>query len=122
MSRNSHLTQPSQNSFFVYGSTSPTPPPKKGQKGSIIYNNNITISGIPEKAYQYIVNGKSAIEWIMERYQVTIHKESGIRNDPNNWALETDNPRYILDLLLSIITVSLRTVEIIKSLPQLNFE
>ena len=65
----------------------------------------------------YVVNGKSAIEWIMERYQVTIHKESHIKNDPNDWAKEHDKPRYILDLLLSVIMVSLETVRVVKGLP-----
>ncbi|MCY7292085.1 MAG: hypothetical protein LH615_07875, partial [Ferruginibacter sp.] len=78
--------------------------PKKDQKDTIIYNSKITISNIPAQAYEYVVNGKSAIEWIMERYQVSTHKESGIKNDPNDWATEVGNPRYILDLLLSIIT------------------
>ena len=58
--------------------------PKKDQKDTIIYNGHITIENIPAEAYEYIVNGKSAIEWVMERYQVTTHKESGIRNDPND--------------------------------------
>lgn len=96
--------------------------PKKDQKDTIIYNSHITITNIPAKAYEYIVNGKSAIEWIMERYQVTIHKESGIKNDPNNWAKEVGNPRYILNLLLSIINVSVQTVDIVNSLPKLNFK
>jgi len=96
--------------------------PKKGETSTIIYNSNITISNIPEKAYEYIVNGKSAINWIMERYQITTHKESGIKNDPNDWADEVGNPRYILDLLLSIINVSVQTVDIVNSLPKLSFE
>jgi predicted helicase len=96
--------------------------PKKGQKDTIIYNSRITIEGIPDKAYEYVVNGKSAIEWIMERYQITTHKESGIKNDPNDWATEVGNPRYILDLLLSIINVSLKTVDIVNDLPKVNFE
>lgn len=95
--------------------------PKKGQKDTIIYNSRITIENIPAKAYEYVVNGKSAIEWIMERYQITTHKESGIRNDPNDWATEVGNPRYILDLLLSIINVSVQTVEIVEGLPELSF-
>lgn len=95
--------------------------PKKGQKDTIIYNSRITISNIPEEAYEYVVNGKSAIEWIMERYQVTTHKESGITNNPNDWATEVGNPRYILDLLLSIINVSMQTVEIVKGLPKVKF-
>ncbi len=68
-----------------------------------------------------MVNGKSAIEWIMERYQVSTHKESGISNDPNDWAKEVGNPRYILDLLLSIINMSMKTVKIVEGLPQVKF-
>ncbi|MEI7982863.1 MAG: type ISP restriction/modification enzyme, partial [Bacteroidota bacterium] len=94
----------------------------KDRKDTILYNSKITIENIPEKAYEYIVNGKSAIEWIMERYQVTIHKESGIKNNPNHWADEVGNPSYILDLLLSTINLSLKTVEIVESLPKLKFE
>lgn len=96
--------------------------PKKGQKDTIIYNSHIVISNIPEKAYEYVVNGKSAIEWIMERYQITTHKDSGITNNPNDWANEVGNPRYILDLLLSIINVSVQTVDIVNNLPKVNFE
>lgn len=96
--------------------------PKKDQKDTIHYNSAITISNIPLEAYEYVVNGKSAIEWIMERYAVTTHKESQITNDPNDWADEVGNPRYILDLLLSIITVSMKTREIVGKLPKVNFE
>jgi predicted helicase len=96
--------------------------PKKGQKDTIIFNSAITIENIPEKAYEYVVNGKSAIEWIMERYQVKTDKKSGITNDPNDWADEVGNPRYILDLLLSIINVSVQTVDIVEGLPKLEFE
>jgi predicted helicase len=95
--------------------------PKKDQKDSIIYNSQITIENIPAKAYEYVVNGKSAIEWVMERYAVSVHKESGIKNDPNNWATEHNQPRYILDLLLSVINVSVQTVEIVEGLPKINF-
>jgi predicted helicase len=95
--------------------------PKKDQKDTINYNSKITISNIPAKAYEYVVNGKSAIEWIMERYAVTTHKESGIVNDPNDWAKEVGNLRYILDLLLSIINVSVQTVDIVNSLPKVDF-
>lgn len=61
-------------------------------------------------------------EWIMERYQIKIDKDSGIKNDPNDWAKEVGNPRYILDLLLSIINVSVKTVDIVNDLPKLEFE
>jgi predicted helicase len=96
--------------------------PKKNQKETINYNSKITVSNIPAKAYEYVINGKSAIEWVMERYQVTTHKESGITNDPNDWSKEVGNPRYILDLLLSIINVSVQTVDIVSSLPKVKFE
>lgn len=96
--------------------------PSKDQKGTIIYNSHIIIENIPLKAYEYEVNGKSAIECVMERYQVSTHKESGITNDPNDWAKEVGNPRYILDLLLSIINVSMKTVKIVENLPQVKFE
>ncbi len=94
----------------------------KEDKSEIIYNDYIRISNIPAEAYEYVVNGKSAIEWILDRYQVTIHKESQIKNDPNDWAREHNKPRYILDLLLSVISLSVATVKIVNSLPRLNFE
>lgn len=96
--------------------------PKKDQKDTIIYNGRIKIKNIPPKAYEYVVNGKSAIEWIMERYQVKTDKKSGITNDPNDWSNEHENPSYIFDLLLSIINVSVQTVDIVKGLPKLEFE
>lgn len=92
----------------------------KDDKTAIEYNPWIKISNIPIAAYDYVVNGRSAIEWIMERYQVKVDKASGIKNDPNDWAIEHYNPRYILDLLLSIITVSLETMKIVQALPALS--
>lgn len=89
-------------------------------KSRIIYNGNITIENIPAKAYEYIVNGKSAVEWIMERYAITQDKKSLIVNNPNDWSKEHENPTYIFDLLLSIINVSTQTVDIINSLPKLK--
>jgi len=88
-------------------------------KTRIIYNGHITIENIPLKAYEYIVNGKSAIDWIMERYAVKTDDASQIKNDPNDWSREHKQPRYILDLLLSVIILSCQTVEIVKSLPKL---
>ena len=87
----------------------------KGKDKSIIeYNPYITIRNIPAEAYNYIVNGKSAIEWIVEQYAVTTDKASGIVNDPNTYA----GGKYIFDLLLSIISVSLKTQELIAQLPE----
>lgn len=95
---------------------------KTADKSIIHYNAGVTIVDIPAEAYEYIVNGKSAIEWIMERYAVTTDKKSGITNDPNDWAKEHEDEKYILNLLLRIINVSVQTVEIIKGLPKLKFE
>ena len=94
----------------------------KDDKSVILYNGNITIENIPQKAYEYIVNGKSAIEWIVERYAVTQDKKSLIKNDANDWAREHHKPRYILDLLLSVINVSVQTVDIVNNLPKLKFD
>lgn len=91
-------------------------------KTHIIYNGHITIEDIPLKAYEYIVNGKSAIDWIMERYAVTIDKASQIKNDPNDWSREHEQPRYILDLLLSVIILSCQTVDILNSLSKIKIE
>ncbi len=95
---------------------------KNKDKSIIQYNDNIIIKNIPSKAYEYVVNGKSAIEWIMERYAITTDKKSGIVNDPNDWCKEVNDEKYIFNLLLRIINVSVKTVDIINSLPKLNFE
>ena len=91
-------------------------------KTTLIYNSSIKITDIPLEAYDYVINGKSAIEWIMDRYQVKVDRDSGIKNDPNDWGLEHNNPRYILDLILSVITVSIATNEIVKKLPKLDLK
>lgn len=89
-------------------------------KTHIIYNSHLTIENIPLKAYEYIVNGKSALDWIMERYAVTIDKASQIKNDPNDWSREHEQPRYILDLLLSVMILSCQTVNVVSTLPKLK--
>ncbi len=94
----------------------------KDKKDTIIYNSHITISNIPLKAYEYVVNGRSAVEWLFDRYQITVDKASGIKNDCNDWAREHKNPRYIYNLLLSIINIGVKTVDIVNSLPQVSFE
>ena len=94
---------------------------KKGEKGTVVYNKRITIKDIPVEAYDYVVNGKPALEWVMERQGVSTHKDSGIVNDANDWAIETmGNPAYPLELFLRVITVSLETMKIVKSLPKLD--
>ena len=83
-------------------------------KSKIIFNNEIVVSDIPEKAYGYIVNGKAAIDWIMDQYKVKIDNNSGIIDDPNSFS---EDPKYILNLLLSVINVSMKTLELIDKLP-----
>ncbi|MDO4436300.1 MAG: DEAD/DEAH box helicase family protein [Cardiobacteriaceae bacterium] len=92
-------------------------------KTVIIYNQKIKIENIPLEAYEYIVNGKSAIEWIMERQSIKTDRDSGIINNANLWASETmHNPRYPLELLLRVINLSLSTQEIVRRLPKLDLE
>lgn len=95
---------------------------KTADKRIIHYNAGITIENIPLEAYDYVVNGKSAIEWVMERYAVKKDPASLITNDPNDWCREHDDPKYIYNLLLRIITVSLETMKIVRSLPKLKLE
>lgn len=93
----------------------------KEDKTIVKYNNNLTIINIPLGAYNYIINGKPALEWIMERQVVKKDNASGIINDCNDYANETlNNPAYPLELFQRVITVSLETMKIIKSLPKLD--
>jgi predicted helicase len=79
------------------------------------------VSAIPAEAYDYVVNGKSAIDWVVERQCVKTDKDSGITNDANDWAVETiGNPRYPLELLLRVITVSVETMKLVNGLPKLD--
>ncbi|MFS9292505.1 DEAD/DEAH box helicase family protein [Streptococcus mitis] len=86
---------------------------------TIIFNNDITISNIPEKAYEYVVNGRSAIEWIIDQYQVKTDKKSGITDDPNAYSKDE---KYIFNLLLRIINVSIQTVDLVNTLPKFEVE
>lgn len=88
---------------------------------TLIYNDKITVKGIPLEAYEYVVNGKPALDWVVERQCVKVDKDSGIVNDANDWAIETmGNPRYPLELFQRVVTVSLETMKIVKSLPVLQ--
>ncbi|WP_354187533.1 type ISP restriction/modification enzyme, partial [Bartonella japonica] len=94
---------------------------KEKDKSTVIYNSNITITDIPLEAYEYIVNGKPALEWVMRRQCVKTDKKSGIVNDANRYAVETiGNPAYPLELFQRVITVSLETMKIVKNLPKLE--
>ena len=94
---------------------------KNKDRSAVIYNHKITMINIPPEAYEYKINGKPALEWVMERQRVTTDKGSGIVNDANDYAIETaKKPSYPLDLFRRIITVSLETMKIVKSLPKLD--
>ena len=84
------------------------------------YNDDLTLSGIPAEAHEYVIGLRSGIDWIIDRYYVKTDKASGIVNDPNQWGLERGNPRYILDLVKRVVTVSVRTVDIVAGLPSLE--
>lgn len=86
---------------------------------TIIYNETITITHIPEKAYEYVVNGRPAIEWIIDQYHVKTDKKSGITDDPNEYS---DDSKYILNLLLSVITVSMKTLKLTDQLPKFEVD
>ena len=85
-------------------------------KHRLIYNEYITIDDIPDEAFEYVINGRSALGWLVDRYQITTDKESGIVNDPNEYAGST----YVLKLILSVINVSVKTMEIVKGLPSIG--
>ena len=91
--------------------------PKK-DSSKLIYNSHLTLEGIPAEALDYQVNGKSALEWVVERYCVKTDKKSQITNNANDYSREVGNPRYIIDLVKRIVTVSLRTNELVSQLPQ----
>ncbi len=92
---------------------------KKDKKGDrIIYNHNITITKIPKKAFEYVVNGKSAIDWVIERYQKTMDKDSLIENNPNDYA----GGQYVFELLCRVIKLSVKSVDLIEKISMKRFE
>ena len=82
----------------------------------LIYNKRVTIAGIPEEADEYMLGSRSAVAWLIDRYQVKKDKASGIVNDPNDWADEVGNPRYIVDLIGKVVRVAMETVRIVDGL------
>lgn len=100
---------------------------KYGKRGkekdltTLHYNSKITLTGIPLEAYDYVVNGKPALDWVVERQRVKTDKDSGIESDANDWAMETmGNPRYPLELFCRVVTVSVETMKIVNALPALH--
>ena len=95
----------------------------KGRKDQIQYNDHITITNIPVAAHEYMISGRSSLWWLLDRFMVDVDKsKTGFVNDPNDWSEEVGNPRYILDLILSVIHVSTQTVDIVNSLPEIDFD
>ena len=97
-------------------------------KTSIVYNEHVTVSDIPTRAQDYLLGSRSGLDWLLDRYRVSTHKASGIVNDPNDWMAEgggggptaSAQPHYLLDLIARITTVSVRTQQIVTSLPPLD--
>ena len=88
-------------------------------KTRIVYNAGLALAGIPAEAHDYRLGSRSALDWLLERYRVTTHKASGIVNDPNDWRAEQGDPRYIVDLVKRVTTVSVKTMEIVRLFPAL---
>lgn len=82
----------------------------------LIYNKYVTVAGIPAEADEYMLGARSAVAWLIDRYQVKKDKASGIVNDPNDWADEVGNPRYIVDLIGKVVRVAVETVRIVDGL------
>ena len=95
---------------------------RQKDQSRIIYNSHITVQDIPEEAYSYMVNGKSAIKWVMERQRVKTDQKSGIISDANRFAIETmQDPAYPLRLLAKVITVSMETIKVVETLREIEF-
>lgn len=90
---------------------------KRSERTSLKYNQYLTLHGIPEAAQQYQVNGRSPLDWVIDRYKVTVDKKSNIKNDPNDYCREIGQPDYIVDLIKRLVTVSLNTQQIVSALP-----
>ncbi len=91
----------------------------KTTKKAIVYNAHVTLGDIPAAAHRYMLGSRSALEWLIDRYQVKTDKASGIVNDPNDWCREHDQPRYIVDLIKRVTRVSVDTMAIVDALPEL---
>jgi predicted helicase len=89
-----------------------------GQPDVVVYNEHVTLAGIPSRAHDYVINGKSALGWVIDRYQVRTDSDSGIVNDPNAWSAEVGDPRYIVDLVKRVVAVSMQTLELVDGLPE----
>lgn len=103
-----------------YKVTKPAWTTRKGARTSFHYNDHLRLTGIPPQAQEYQVSGRSPLDWVIDRYRLTVDKKSRIGNDPNDYCRQVDNPRYIVDLVKSLVTVSMRTRELVRALPPLE--
>lgn len=89
---------------------------------TLVYNKSVTVRDIPAEADEYMLGSRSALAWIIDRYQVKKDKASGIVNDPNDWADEVGNPRYIVDLIAKVTRVAMETVRIVEGIREVGEE
>lgn len=119
-------TQPPPENVIVEGAESGDFRVKKlklaDNRQTLIYNEHILIKNIPPRCFEYVVNGRSPLDWIIDRYQVKTDSKSGIENNPNDWCKEHGDEKYILNLILSCMTVSLKTLDVVENLPEVRFE
>jgi predicted helicase len=90
----------------------------KSDHSAILYNGHVTIAGIPDAARGYIVGSRTALDWLLDRYQIKTDAPSGIVNDPNEWCAQRGDPTYIVDLIKRITTVSIETMKLVDQLAQ----
>ena len=119
-------TQPPPENVIVEGAESGDFRVKKlklaDNRQTLIYNEHIRIKNIPPRCFEYVVNGRSPLDWIIDRYQVKTDSKSGIENNPNDWCTEHGDEKYILNLILSCITVSLKILDVVENLTEVRFE
>jgi predicted helicase len=89
-------------------------------KSTIIFNESLVLTQIPLETYNYVVNGKPALEWVIENYQIYQDPLTKIINDPNDWGIDSNEPDYILNLVKKVITVSINSKKIINELPKFD--
>jgi predicted helicase len=92
----------------------------KRDKSAILYNGRITLAGIPDAAHGYLLGSRTALEWIIERYQAKTDRASGIVNDPNAWCDEQGDPTYVIELIKKVTAISVTTVDLIGQLSRIR--
>lgn len=94
----------------------------KTDRSALVVNPYLTLRGIPSEAHQYVLGGRPALDWVVDRYRITTDKKSKIVNDPNDWAREQEDPTYTVELIKRVVQVSVATCEIVESLPPLDLD